>query len=106
VHESSKEEGTARGAEVPVDGPMLRGVVWVFVFGGIALAGLVMVIAYAVWLVHKASDVMSELGVLAERADQLAELIGQVQVPELSPAGPPRRGHLAAVKDLDQSVPT
>jgi hypothetical protein len=46
---------------------MLRSVVWVFVFGGIALAGLVMLIAYAVWLAHKASDVMSELGVLADR---------------------------------------
>ncbi len=69
-------------------GPMLRGVVWVFVFGGIALAGLVMLIAYAVWLAHKASDVMSEVQVLAERGDQLAGLLAQIQVPELSPAGP------------------
>ena len=29
--------------------------VWVIVFVGIALAGLVMVICYAVWLAHKAS---------------------------------------------------
>ena len=61
--------------------------VWVFVFGGIALAGLVMLIAYAVWLAHKAADVMSEVRVLAERADQLAGLLGQIQVPELSSAG-------------------
>ena len=80
---------------------MLRGVVWVFVFGGIALAGLVMLIAYAVWLAHKASDVMSELGVLAERGDQLAGLLGQIQVPELSPAGPGRRSDLIEVEKLD-----
>ena len=29
--------------------------VWVIVFGGIALAGLVMLISYAVWLAHKAA---------------------------------------------------
>jgi hypothetical protein len=80
---------------------MLRSVVWVFVFGGIALAGLVMLIAYAVWLAHKASDVMSELGVLADRGDQLAELLGQIQAPELSSAEPRRRSHLTAVEDLD-----
>ena len=52
------------------------------VFGGIALAGLVMLISYAVWLAHKASDVWSEVSVLAERADRMAQLIGQIQVPE------------------------
>lgn len=56
--------------------------VWVIVFGGIALAGLVMLISYAVWLAHKASDVWSEVNVLAGRADQLAQLLGQIQVPE------------------------
>jgi hypothetical protein len=56
--------------------------VWVIVFGGIAFAGLVMLISYAVWLAHKASDVWSEVNVLAGRADQLAQLIGQIQVPE------------------------
>jgi hypothetical protein len=56
--------------------------VWLIVFGGIAFAGLVMLISYAVWLAHKASDVWSEVNVLAGRADQLAQLIGQIQVPE------------------------
>jgi hypothetical protein len=56
--------------------------VWVIVFVGIALAGLVMVICYAVWLAHKASDVWSELSILADRADELAQLIGQIRVPE------------------------
>jgi hypothetical protein len=80
---------------------MLRGVIWVFVFGGIALAGLVMLIAYAVWLAHKASDVMSEIRVLAERGDQLAGLVAQIQVPELSPAGPQTHRDLIEVEELD-----
>ena len=45
--------------------------VWVIVFGGIALAGLGMVICYAVWLAHKSSDVWSEVSMLADRADEL-----------------------------------
>ena len=56
--------------------------VWVIVFVGIALAGLVMVICYAVWLAHKASDVWSEVSMLADRADELAQLVGQIRVQE------------------------
>jgi hypothetical protein len=54
------------------------GVIWVAVFGGIAVVGLVMLICYGVWLAHKAADVMSEIDVLAERADQLAALLSQI----------------------------
>jgi hypothetical protein len=79
----------------------LRSVAWVLVFGGIGLAGLVMLIAYAVWLAHKAADVMSELSVLADRGDQLADLLGQIQVPELSPAVPRRDRDLIEVERLD-----
>jgi hypothetical protein len=56
--------------------------VWVIVFGGIALAGVVMLISYAVWLAHKASDVWSEVDMLADRANELAQLVGQIQVPD------------------------
>lgn len=56
--------------------------VWVIVFVGIALAGLVMVIWYAVWLAHKTSDVWSEVSMLADRADELAQLLGQIRIPE------------------------
>ena len=80
---------------------MLRGVVWVFVFGGIALVGLVMLIAYAVWLAHKASDVMGELSVLADRGDQLAELLGEIRVPELGPAVPRTDSDLIEVEKFD-----
>jgi hypothetical protein len=57
-------------------------VVWVIVFVGIGLAGLIMLISYAVWLAHKTSDVFSELEMLAVRADELAKLLSQIRVPE------------------------
>ena len=66
-------------------------VVWVAVFGGIALVGLIMLISYGVWLAHKASDVLSEIGVLADRADQLAGLLSQIQPP--SDMADPARWH-------------
>jgi hypothetical protein len=56
--------------------------VWVLVFGGIALAGLVMVASYGVWLWHKASDLFSEFEMLGKRAEELAALLEQVK-PEL-----------------------
>lgn len=61
--------------------------IWVLVFGGIAVAGLAMVVSYAVWLIHKASDVMSEVRVLFDNGDQLATLVGQIQVPQLDGFG-------------------
>lgn len=54
---------------------------WVLIFAGIALAGLVTVVAYAIWLAHKASDLFSELQMLATRAEELADLVSQVQLP-------------------------
>ncbi len=60
--------------------------VWVLIFGGIAVAGLIMVISYGVWLWHKASDLFSEFEMLGRRAEELADLVAQIQ-PEL-PARP------------------
>jgi hypothetical protein len=57
-------------------------VIWVLIFGGFALAGVIMLVAYAVWLAHKAADVLSEVGVLADRTGQLADLLSQIQPPE------------------------
>ena len=54
---------------------------WVLIFAGIALAGLVTVVAYAIWLAHKASDLFSELQMLATRAEEPADLVSQVQLP-------------------------
>ena len=56
--------------------------IWVIVFAGIGLAGLVMLISYAVWLAHKASDVFSELDMLSTRAGEFADLVAQIEVPE------------------------
>ena len=61
---------------------------WVMIFAGIALAGLIMVVSYVMWLAHKASDVMSEVGVLGDRAGQLMELVSQIDVPERRVAAP------------------
>jgi len=52
------------------------------VFGSVGLAGAIMLICYAVWLAHKASDLFSELEMLAMRADELAGLVAQIEVPE------------------------
>lgn len=56
--------------------------VWVLIFAGIALGGLIMVISYGVWLWHKASDLFSELEMLGTRAGELADLLSRIQ-PEL-----------------------
>ena len=58
--------------------------IWVFIFAGIALAGLVMVVSYAVWLIHRAADVMGEVRVLLDRGGQLTDLIGQIQIPQFA----------------------
>ena len=68
--------------------------IWVLVFGLIAVAGLVMVVSYAVWLWHKASDLFSELEMLGQRAQELADLLAQIRpaLPEAAdPPGRPRR---------------
>lgn len=52
--------------------------IWVLVFVGIGLLGLVMVVAYGVWLAHKASDLFSEIAMLGNRAGELGELMSQI----------------------------
>jgi hypothetical protein len=54
---------------------------WVVSYLAIALAGLVMVGCFAVWLWRKAVALLCELGVLLERVDELADLVGQVGEP-------------------------
>jgi hypothetical protein len=59
---------------------------WVIIFGAIALAGLVVLICYAVWLAHKTADVMSELRVLADRSGRILDLLGQIEMPHQAPS--------------------
>ncbi|MBA3021108.1 hypothetical protein [Propionicimonas sp.] len=57
---------------------------WVLLFGLIALGGLITMVSYAVWLWHKASDLFSELEMLAKRAEEFADLLNQIQpMPEV-----------------------
>jgi len=56
--------------------------VWVWVFLGIAAAGLVMLICYAVWLAHLTADVLGEVAMLGERAGELADLLGEIGAPD------------------------
>ncbi len=60
---------------------------WVIVFGSIALAGLIVLLCFAVWLAHKASDVMSEVAMVAANGEKLVDLLGQIKVPDLG-SGP------------------
>lgn len=62
---------------------------WVLLFLAIALGGLIMVISYAVWLWHKATDLFSEMEMLGRRAEELAELLAQI-----TPAERPTEGRV------------
>jgi hypothetical protein len=77
-------------------------VIWVLVFGGIALVGLIMLISYGVWLAHKAADVMSELAVLADRTDQLAALLSQIQPPPPSAEHALRHSELIVTEQFEE----
>ncbi|SDS28125.1 hypothetical protein SAMN04488543_1430 [Friedmanniella luteola] len=62
---------------------------WVVLFLVLALGALAVLVGYAVWLAHKTADVLSEVGQLADRAAQLADLVGQVGVPAAAPGESP-----------------
>jgi hypothetical protein len=79
--------------------------IWVIVFAGIGLAGAVMLICYAVWLAHKASDLFSELDMLAARADELAQLLAQIKVPERVYVSD-WRGERTITSQIDGGYPT
>lgn len=61
-------------------------VLWVWIFLGIALAGLVSMVGWAVWLFHKAADVYSEIQMLGRRGQELADLLGQLDLGSLEDA--------------------
>ncbi len=55
--------------------------VWVWIFLGIGLAGLITMASYAVWRAHKASALFRELQMLRKRAEELADLVAQIEIP-------------------------
>lgn len=61
---------------------------WVILFVAIAAAGLLMLVGYAIWLAHKASDVFAELKVLGERSGRIAETLSRIEVPAALTGGP------------------
>lgn len=61
---------------------------WVVVMAVIALLGVLMLVGYARWLWHKASDLMSEVAVVTDRLGELGTLLGQLQPFPDSPGRP------------------
>lgn len=61
---------------------------WVYVI--IAAVFVAMLVAYAVWLWHKATDVYAELKVLGRRGEQLADVLARLDLRPLE------RGQTAA----------
>jgi hypothetical protein len=55
-------------------------VLWFVVFAAIALGGLVMVICFGISLWRKSQALLTEVGSLLERADELAGLVDQLEV--------------------------
>jgi len=80
--------------------------IWVIVFVGIGLAGLLMLISYAVWLAHKTSDLFSELDMMAVRAGELADLLGQIRVPESPEFQPDWLNDRTISAEIDQASAT
>lgn len=72
--------------------------IWVLVFAGIALLGLVGLVAYAVWLWHKAEDVLSEVEMVGRQAEEILSLID-----DITPFEPDRRAtDFSTVSDDDE----
>ena len=63
--------------------------IWIVVFGVIALGGLAMVICFGISLWRKSQALLVEVGTLLERADELAGLLDQLEV--LADGEPVRR---------------
>lgn len=72
---------------------------WVLVFGVIALGGLAMVICFGISLWRKSRALLDEVGTLLGRADELAGLLEQLEVPL---DGDPPRGSLR-LRDEDEA---
>lgn len=55
--------------------------IWVAVVGGIALAGVIALVIYGVQLAHKVADLRHEISIVSARGQEIAQLVGQVQLP-------------------------
>lgn len=55
--------------------------IWILIFAGLAVAGLVALAVGVVLLGHKAADTRHEVEVTAGRVRQISALLGQVDLP-------------------------
>lgn len=74
---------------------------WVLVFVGIALLGLVGLVGYAIWLWHKAEDVLSEVEMVGRQAEEMLGLLDEIAPIEPSRAVP---GHSPVREDDEDDV--
>ena len=76
---------------------------WVILAAAIAVAAVIVVASYGVWLAHKASDVMSEVQVVAANGERLAELVSQLRVPAGLLGEPPPGDVVAGSASADRA---
>lgn len=75
--------------------------IWVIVFGAIALGGLVMVVCFGVSLWRKSQALLDEVGGLLAQADQVLGLLDQVGAPGETGTGRSDRPSAAAGTEID-----
>ncbi|GAA3713284.1 hypothetical protein GCM10022204_35470 [Microlunatus aurantiacus] len=74
--------------------------IWVIVFGAIALGGLVMVVCFGVSLWRKSQALLDEVGGLLAQADQVLGLLDQVGAPGETGTGRSDRQSAAAGTEI------
>ncbi|MDR1791793.1 MAG: hypothetical protein LBR20_09155 [Propionibacteriaceae bacterium] len=52
---------------------------WVWIFLGIAFAGLVMTVFFVIWLAHKAGDLFSEFKMIGGHVSDFLETLGTLR---------------------------
>jgi len=60
---------------------------WALVFIGIVVVGTIAMIAIGVWLVHRVTDLWSEVKMLGKHAGELAQVISQIEFDRLDATG-------------------
>jgi hypothetical protein len=78
-------------------------VLWVLLFVGIGLGGLAVLAALVLRLWRKAGGLLEEVGVAADQAGELMDLLAQVGVAEPDGAA---RAHPTVEEDLSSSTRT
>jgi len=75
-------------------------VLWVVLVLVLALGALAVLVGYAVWLAHKTADVLGEVGVLADQAARLGDLLAEIGAAEAARRTAPPNGSTVGVGDV------